>query len=61
MTDPLLRASTVRPLTGLGAALALATALAACGSDAEREPAPEPSSTETGVQNSIIRDDLADT
>lgn len=61
MTDPLLRASTVRPLTGLGAALALATALAACGSDAERAPAPEPSSTETGVQNSIIRDDLADT
>ena len=61
MTDPLLRASTVRPLTGLGAALALAMALAACGSDAERAPAPEPSSTETGVQNSIIRDDLADT
>ena len=61
MTDPLMRASTVRPLTGLGAALALATALAACGSDAERAPAPEPSSTETGVQNSIIRDDLADT
>ena len=61
MTDPLLRASTVRPLTGLGAALALATALAACGSDAERAPTPEPSSTETGVQNSIIRDDLADT
>ena len=60
MTDPLPRASTVRLMTGLGLALALTTALAACGSDAERAPAPEPSSTGTGVQNSIIRDDLAD-
>ena len=60
MTDPFLRASTVRLITGLGLALSLTMALAACGSDAERAPAPEPSSTETGVQNSIIRDDLAD-
>jgi len=50
------RVATFKLFPGLG----LAFALAACGSNGERAPAPEPSSTATGVQNSIIRDDLAD-
>ena len=56
MTDPFPRATSFRFLSGL----ILALALAACGSNDTSEPAPEPSSTETGVQNSIIRDDLED-
>ena len=57
MIDPFAHVPSHRILIGL----ALALALAACGSGDTREPAPEPSSTETGVQNSIIRDDLEDT